>query len=238
MKKQSSQTVRHLSQHGFTLLELMISVAILSAVIGVVVEGMKNIQIRNTNDVNKVGLTQESRQFMDQILRDLRQSGNPGLAMFDVATLSSTGCTPSGVPCCAANTNVACGLTSFSSSAITFEGDIDGSGVSQVTVKLAQDMTGAACTTVPCILLRGTVLKSVGGTPPYYTELTGVINTSIFSATEYDGSTYVTTDGLSQIRNVGATIYVRGNQPDAGTGVYPEVTLVSAARLNNGSEDQ
>jgi prepilin-type N-terminal cleavage/methylation domain-containing protein len=230
---------RKRSRRGFSLLELMVSLAILSAVIGVVVQGIRTIQVRNTSDTNKVGLTQESRQFMDQILRDLRQSGNPSLAMFDVATLSSTGCSPAGVACCNANTNVACGLTSFSASAITFEGDIDGSGVSQITVKLAQDVNGAACTAVPCVLLRGTVLKTIGGTPPYFTQLTGVMNTSIFTATKYDGSAYnSSTDSLSMIRNVGLSLYVRSTQADLDTGTYPEVTLVSAARLNNGSDDQ
>jgi prepilin-type N-terminal cleavage/methylation domain-containing protein len=226
------QEARRTQERGFSFLELMLTMVVLSVVIGVVLEGVTTIQIRNTSDTNKVALTQESRQFMDQILRDLRQSGYPSLAMFDPTTLTSA-------TNCNSDTGVACGLTSFSTTSIVFEGDVDGSGVSQVYVKLVQDSTGAACTTTPCILERGTVSKSVGGTPAYYTELTNIINTTIFTAYKYDGTTYnSSTDTLSQIRNIGITLYVQASQPDADTSAYPEITMVSEARLNNGSEDQ
>ena len=103
--------------------------------------------------------------------------------MFDPTTLTSA-------TTCSMDTNVACGLTSFSSTALVFEGDVDGSGVSQVYLQLAQNVNGGACVTLPCVLRRGTVLKSVGGTPPYYTELNNVNNKSIFTAYKYDGSAY------------------------------------------------
>jgi prepilin-type N-terminal cleavage/methylation domain-containing protein len=233
MEMTHNRSSRRSIARGFSLLELLVSLAILSTVMAVVIEGIRTIQVRNTSTTNKVALTQESRQFMDQILRDLRQSGFPGLTMFDPTTLtSSTNCN--------SDTGVACGLTSFSSSAITFEGDVDGSGVSQIYVKLVQDTTGAACTAVPCIVERGTVLKSVGGTPAYYTDLTNVMNTNIFTAYKYDGTTYNAANGdtLSMIRNVGITLYVQSTQSDADTSTYPEITMVSEARINNGSEDQ
>ena len=68
-------------QRGFTLLELMVALVILTTVIGVLTDGMIQVQKRSASDINKVGVAQESRQFMDQILRDLRQSGFPSLAM-------------------------------------------------------------------------------------------------------------------------------------------------------------
>ena len=121
---------RRKAQRGFSLLELIVAVSILTAVIAVVTDGIMHIEKKSASDVNKVGLAQESRQFMDQILRDLRQSGYPSLAMFDPTTLtSSTDCT--------LDNNVACGLISFSSSAIQFEGDIDGSGVSEVYIQVS-----------------------------------------------------------------------------------------------------
>jgi prepilin-type N-terminal cleavage/methylation domain-containing protein len=48
-------------QGGFTLLELMISVAILTMVVGVVVQGLTKLQQRNTQETAKVDLTQEAR---------------------------------------------------------------------------------------------------------------------------------------------------------------------------------
>ena len=206
-------------QRGFTILELIVSVAILTTVVGVLTDGIMKIQKKSASDVNKVGLAQESRQFMDQILRDLRQSGFPSLAMFD----SSTGVTTS-------SSNVAIGLISFSSSAIQFEGDIDGSGVSEVYIQAVVPAGGC-----PCTVQRGTVLKSVGGTPAYYTELDNVMSQNVFTAYKYDGSAWVSgTDSLSLIKNIGITLYVRSPTPDVNqSATYPTTTMVSEVRINN-----
>jgi len=211
---------RRKAQHGFTLLELIVSVSILTAVIGVVTTGIMDIQKKSASDVNKVGLAQESRQFMDQILRDLRQSGFPSLAMFDPASGVTT-----------SSNNVAIGLISFSTSAIQFEGDIDGSGVSEVYIQVVVPTGGC-----PCVVQRGTVLKSVGGTPDYYTELDNVMSQNIFTAYKYDGSAWVSgTDDISLIKNIGITLYVQSPTPDVNqsTATYPTTTMVSEVRINN-----
>jgi prepilin-type N-terminal cleavage/methylation domain-containing protein len=213
---------------GFSLLELMVSLSILTIVIGVVTDGIVQIQKKSASDVNKVGLAQESRQFMDQILRDLRQSGYPGLAMFDPTTLTSgTNCT--------LDATVACGLISFSTTAIQFEGDIDGSGISEIYVHIVVPGSGNC----PCTVQRGTVSKvsyMIGGTPAYYTELDNVMGQNIFTAYKYDGSAWVSgTDALSLIKNVGITLYVQSPLPDTNylSTTYPTTTMVSEARINN-----
>ncbi len=220
---QSSGEMDHATwaQRGFTLLELMIVLAILTTVIGVVTSGIMQIEKRSASDVNKVGLAQEARQFMDQILRDLRQCGYPGLALFDPAT---------GVM--SSSPYVADGLISFSSSAIQFEGDIDGSGVSEVYIQVVVPPSGNC----PCTVQRGTVLKSVGGTPAYYTELDNVMSQNIFTAYKYDGSAWnSSTDSLSLIKNIGVTLYVQSPLPDVNQSVvtYPTTTMVSEIRINN-----
>ena len=213
------------AQRGFSILELIVAIGILTTVIGVVTDGIVQIERKSASDVNKVGLAQESRQFMDQILRDMRQSGYPSLAMFDPSTLTSaTDCTQ--------DNNVACGILSFSTSAIQFEGDIDGSGVSEVYIQVVVPTSGSC----PCTVQRGTVLKSVGGTPAYYTELDNVMTQNIFTAYKYDGSTWVSgTDGLSLIKNIGVTLYVQSPTPDVNQSseTYPTTTMVSAVRINN-----
>jgi type II secretory pathway pseudopilin PulG len=213
------------AQLGFSLLELIVAIGILTTVIGVVTNGIMMVEKKSASDVNKVGVSQESRQFMDQILRDMRQSGFPSMAMFDPSLLTS------GTDCTLDN-NVACGIRSFSTSAIQFEGDIDGSGVSEVYIQVVVPANGNC----PCTVQRGTVLKSVGGTPSYYTELDNVMSQSVFTAFKYDGSAWVSaTDGLSLIKNIGVTLYVQNPTPDVGqtSTTYPTTTMVSSVRINN-----
>jgi prepilin-type N-terminal cleavage/methylation domain-containing protein len=214
------------SQRGFSLVELMAATAILTIVIGVLTDGMMQVQQKSASDVNKVGMAQEARQFMDQILRDLRQCGFPSLAMFD----SSISPTPT-----VNSSYVAGGLISFSSSAIQFEGDIDGSGVSEVYLQVVVP-AGGSC---PCTLQRGTVTKAsylLGGTPAYYTELDNLMSQNVFTAYKYDGTAYNSaTDQLSDIKNIGVTLYIRSPLPDVNVSsvTYSTTTMVSEARINN-----
>jgi prepilin-type N-terminal cleavage/methylation domain-containing protein len=142
------------TQRGFSLVEMIVTIAILTTVIAVVTDGIVQIEKKSASDVNKVGAAQESRQFMDQILRDIRQSGYPSLGMFDPTTLVANPTAPPAVVC-TNNVNVACGLINFSSSAIQFEGDIDGSGVSVVYLQVVVPTSGSC----PCTVQRGTVQK-------------------------------------------------------------------------------
>jgi prepilin-type N-terminal cleavage/methylation domain-containing protein len=219
------QTIISRMPRGFSLVELMVVMAILMIVVSVLTNGMIQIQKHSASEVSKVGVAQESRQFMDQILRDLRQCGYPSLAMFD----SSVSPTPT-----LTSANVAGGLVSFSSTAIQFEGDIDGSGVSEVYLQVVLP-PGGNC---PCTLQRGTVSKEsylLGGKPDYYTELDYLMNQNVFTAYEYDGTAYNPSDSLANIKNIGITLYVRSPQPDANisTTTYPTTTMISEARINN-----
>jgi prepilin-type N-terminal cleavage/methylation domain-containing protein len=210
------------SQRGFSLVELMAATAILTIVMAVLTAGMMQIQQKSASDVNKVGMAQEARQFMDQILRDLRQCGFPSLTMFD-ASISPT---PT------LNSNyVAGGLLSFSSSAIHFEGDVDGSGVSEIYLQVVVPTSGSC----PCTLQRGTIAKP-GTTPDYYTELDNLMSQNVFTAYKYDGTAYNSaTDQLSDIKNIGVTLYIRSPLPDvnASSVTYSTTTMVSEARINN-----
>jgi hypothetical protein len=210
---------------------MIVTLAILTTVIGVVTDGIIQIEKKSATDMNKVGTAQESRQFMDQILRDLRQSGYPGVGLFDPATLVANPTAPPAVVC-TNNVNVACGLVNFSSSAIQFEGDIDGSGVNVVYIQVVVPTSGSC----PCTVQRGTVPKVTGGTPAYYTELDNVMNQTPFTAYKFDGSAWVSgTDSLSQIKNIGVTLYVQNPVPDTNerSSVYPTTTMVSEVRINN-----
>lgn len=225
-------------QRGFTMLELLISVAILSIVMGVVVEGITTMQARNSVEANKLDLTQETREFMDQIVNDLHQAGYPGLNMFEPASLASaTDCT--------VDNSLACGFISVTNNAIQFEGDVDGSGVSEEWIQLVQTngANAPACTTPPCVIQRGTISKATWakglGTPPeYYTEVVGVMNTAVFTAYLYDGSQAAlpanhALGNLANIAAIGITLYVKSSQADPKTGQNPTVTMVSTVKISN-----
>lgn len=225
-------------QRGFSLLEMLASLAILSIVFGVIVEGITTMQERNFVETNKLDLTQESREFMDQIVNDLDQVGFPSMIMFVPAALASkTDCTQ--------DANVACGFISVTTNAIQFEGDVDGTGVSEEWIQLVNtNGPGAvACTTPPCVIQRGTLSKSAwilapGTFPPFYTEVNGVMNTTVFSAFKADGTpatlpAVAGNGNLPGITAIGITLYVKSSQPDPKTGLYPTVTMVSTAKINN-----
>jgi len=68
-------SIVQLRQSGFSLLELMAVLAILSVVLAVVMSGVTELQKKSSSETAKVDLTQQSRQFMDQIVRDLHHAG-------------------------------------------------------------------------------------------------------------------------------------------------------------------
>lgn len=214
-------------QRGFSLLEMMMTLAILTIVLAVVTDALMTMQARNVVETGKVDLTQQSREFMDQIISDIHQSGFPSIKLFDPSTLASSNCS--------LDAGVACGLVSVTPNSLQFEGDVDGSGVSEVFIEEVP-ATGPC----PCTIQRGTVPKSTfvlnpNATPPYYTEVVNVMNTSIFTAYESDGTpvTLPVTSAMENIADIQMTLYVKSTQPDPKTNLYPTVTMVAAAKITN-----
>lgn len=216
----NGRNIPRVRQRGFTILEVMIAVAILTAVLAVVVESLVQLQQKNSTEVSRVDLTQESRQFMDQIVNDVHQTGFPNVRMYDPGAV-----TPA--------SNIAQGLVNVSSTAIQFEADVDGSGVSEVYVQLVVPNGGC-----PCTIQRGTISKALalaGQTPFYYTEVNNVMNTNIFSVYDFAGNTLsLPTDPseLPNIKTVKMTLNVMSRFQDSD-GSYPTITMSSEAKLNN-----
>jgi prepilin-type N-terminal cleavage/methylation domain-containing protein len=234
-------------QRGFSLVELLVAVVILSIVFGVVVQGITTMQERNFVETNKLDLTQQTREFMDQIVNDLDQAGYPSLNMFDPSQLTQPG---AGVPICQVNNNLSCGFVSVSPTSIQFEGDVDGSGVSEEWIQLVQTNGAGAvpCTAPPCVIQRGTISKAswangAGTAPVYFTEVSGVMNTTVF--TPYWNSGLLVTplpanQANAELRNIaaiGITLFVKSSQPDPKTGLYPTVTMVSTAKVSNAQSE-
>lgn len=218
--------LRGRSQRGFSLLELLFAIAILAVVVAVIVRGVTQLQKTNTSQAVNVDLTQESRQFMDQVVEDLHQVGFPSVNMFDPVTS-------------AANPNLyAVGLVSISSTAIQYEGDVDGTGVSEVFVQLSP--SGGPC---PCTLRRGALSKALyagGGAPTYYTEVDGVNNLNIFTAYDKAGNAIalpcagtVCADGssMANIKDIGVLLNVRSNTPNPTNRAYTYLTMSTEAKI-------
>lgn len=216
------------SKRGFSLLEMMVALLVLTIVIGVVTKAIETMQARNVVESSKVDLTQQTREFMDQIVSDIHQSGFPSIKLFDPSTLTSA-------TNCSLDAGVACGLVKVTATSMQFEGDVDGSGVSEVYIQ--EVPAGGPC---PCTIQRGTVPKSTyvanpAAQPPYYTEVDNVMNTAIFSAYYSDGTpvSLPASSSMFNVANIGITLYVKSAQPDPKTNQYPTVTMVASAKITN-----
>lgn len=235
---------------GFSLLELMISLAIMLTIFAVVLKALEQMEHRNAAETAKVDTAQETRDFIDQIVRDVHVVGFP------------PGRVLSGNPGCSGNAGVSCGVVSYSPTQVIYEGDLDGTGtVYQITVQVVAPASGEC----PCVLQRGVVTKAqaiAGQVPTYFTEVNGVLNSgngagvSNFSANPGGPgsySSYTTTDvfdaydvnaasvgscsaatipDCSSIRSLQITANVVPASPDPVTQVFPVFSITSKARLN------
>lgn len=203
----------------------MVVIVLLVIAMAIATDGLMQMQKRASADTGKVDMTQMSRQFVDQIVNDLHQTGYPGSKIYD----------PGSPP---PATNVAAGLLAVDANAVEFEADIDGSGnVSHVWLNLlwsngtAVSSGTGAC---PCTLQRGTLYKSQVGTlaVPYYTEVNNVTNTNIFTFYQFDGSVWDPTTSMSNIKAVRVTVNVQSSVADMD-GSFPTITMASEAKINN-----
>lgn len=185
-------------QRGFSLLEMLLALGILTTVMGVILTGLSDLQKKQNNEQNKLDISQEGREFMDQIIRDLHQSGYPGQQLYTAATFTGLAGGPT------TSQNVAVGLVSFSSTDLWFEGDVDGDGqINVVRYTLFDDGTGHC----PCTLKRSQSIKANGVAPlsqtsvNYNVEVQDLVNSYSQSPYPIFGSTYmggnsVTNDSL------------------------------------------
>jgi prepilin-type N-terminal cleavage/methylation domain-containing protein len=242
-------------RRGFSLLEMIVALAILTLVIGVAVEGLTQMQRRDFAEQSKTDTVQETRDFVDQMVRDLHDVGYPPRVVFKDRPLCSSG-----------DPKISCSLIYFSPTQIQYEGDLDGTGtVYQVWMQLAVPASGKC----PCILQRGVISKAAalgGGRPTYYTEVNGVLNSGdgaggstygvdlpgpgsydtyatadVFSAYQIDASQISilcsNATGCSSIASLQITVNVASKFADPQTQTYPVYSITSKARVNNSKED-
>jgi prepilin-type N-terminal cleavage/methylation domain-containing protein len=246
-------------QAGFSLLEMMMVLGILSLVMGVTMTAINDVQKRARVEEAKVDLNQESREFVEQVIRDLHQAGYPPKSMYAATT-------PPGPPA----TTYAVGLVAGDQTSITFEGDVDGDGsVETVQYQLSTDPAAVPAVPpgqCPCRLQRSSLPKGTPGTN-FSTEVDQVINSAggagawtvawsfnisptvqvqndvYYAAYKaepvfryYDGNGAELVPPLADVtlvRSVRITVNTASRIPDPVTHAYPASSMSASARIAN-----
>ena len=158
---------------GFSVMELLVAMFIMALISGLVMQGVMNALQRYQTEEYRTDMAQQSREFLDQIIRDLHNIGYPGIRMYAPGVL---GATPAAIN---SNASYAVGLVAVSATDVWFEGDLDNSGRVQSVRYQLQNVNGFC----PCTMRRGTAIK-VGGVAPdaqapaFNVELQNVLNSA------------------------------------------------------------
>ncbi|HKV92623.1 MAG TPA: prepilin-type N-terminal cleavage/methylation domain-containing protein [Candidatus Angelobacter sp.] len=231
---------------GFSLLELLLAVALLLVISGAIFSLISNMQSRYLAEENRLTAVDSTREFVDQMVRDLHQNAFPHPRMF---APSFTGTQPY------TNASIAAGMVVATPTQVQFEANLDGSasGVQVIVYRLTKN--GALVTDLtqcPCVLQRGQQAKVNGvapesqAGPPFTTEVDNVINPAtepLFrffdqSGNELTGlpafnSAASNGGGIAAVYTVKISVTVQGQTADPKTHLYPEVTYTATAQMNN-----
>lgn len=234
------------SQTGFSLIELMLVVLLLSIVVGAIFTQINRAQVRYRVEDQRLDLTQQERDFIDQFTRDLHQAGYPSATQFGGRLDLSSKLT-------------AVGIWTISPTDLKMEADVDGSGVvREISYHYDDGTAWAGPGANPCPCLRrssspkqDTVLPWNQNPPVYYTEVQNIIavpGQPILQAYAADGSlldisagkiltsaalTDPTYQFLLNIKNVRITFTTQAVGRDTDAKKSIQVTMTGMARLPN-----
>jgi type II secretory pathway pseudopilin PulG len=235
------------SQAGLSLVELLMVVLLLSIILGALFSQINRAQTRYGAESQKIDLTQEEREFIDQFTRDLHQAGYPNAAIYgNTLPLNSA--------------KVAAGIWYISNTDLWLEGDLDGDGFVEETQYHYDDgstWAGPGPNPCPCIK-RSSVAKTKDdypwnqGNPVYYSEVQNIIaipGQPFFTAYQADGTPVdlsvpillgsgsalntAAQSALHAIKSVRITITAQALSKDADAHKDIQVTMNGTARLPN-----
>ena len=217
-------------QAGFSLLELLMVVLLLSIIVGALFTQIERAQVRYRVEDQKLDITQQEREFIDQFTRDLHQAGFPAVTVYGGQYDLTSNFT-------------AAGVWSVSDTDLRMEGDVDGSGV--VSVVEYSYVAGAS----PCPCLRRSATPKQPGlalsaqvTGTNYTQVENVVPIAgqpIFAAYDANGNQLSSSvalandNGLPNIKSVRITVTTQGTNKDSDTKRDIQVTMTGMARLVN-----
>ncbi len=159
------------SQKGFTLLEMMVSVAIFIVICGAMFILLNMSQLQYQTDSQILSSFQQARLGLDQIARDVNDAGYPPQNHFAVTPAanlyanSPVAWSPNypGTPCLIGTAGGGT-CTTPGDFDVIFEGDFDGTGVKWIRYQLQGT-----------VLMRGVVNKVAGADPAATTAAAGVM---------------------------------------------------------------
>ncbi len=227
------------TRKGFSLIEMMIVVFVLTLIVGAMFRQIDRAQTRYSVESQKLDLTQQNRDFIDQFTRDLHQAGYPSPLIYgNRLDLSSY--------------RTAAGIWSISTTDLRMEADVDGDGiVDEIAYHL--DTTAGGADNCPC-LKRASVPKVDGmpwaqPDPLYYTQVQNIVTITgqpFFIAYSNTGAaidlttptvlgsaslTDPTYQFLHTIRNVGIQFTTQAQGRDLDTKKSIQVTMTGMARV-------
>jgi prepilin-type N-terminal cleavage/methylation domain-containing protein len=224
-------------EQGFSLMELMVVLLLLSVLMGSVFRQINQMQARAHTEQSRSDVFQEAREFVDQLSRDLSQAGYPNVRNWAPGVLSTPTINDS---------RNAVGLVKVAADELRFEGDIDGNGtVDSVVYSLTNNGTGCPC------LQRSEQTKLAAnpltgqGTPAFAgTSVQGVQNGTsadpIFLAFRTDGSSVTlpvdinnNAATMAQIAAIGVSLTVRAENRDLENRQRPQTNVQTTIWLSN-----
>lgn len=238
-------------EKGFSLVELMMVVLLLTIILGALFSQINKSQQRYKVEDQRLDLTQQERDFIDQFTRDLHQAGYPALWQYGNRFDFSSNLT-------------AVGVWSISPTTISMEADVDGDGiVDEISYTYDDGSTWPAANGPnPCPCLKRSSSPKVNGTlpwaqpaPKYFTQVQNIIPIPgppgapiFFRAYRSDGveldissgrtltntaNTDPTYQFMQNMKNVRITFTTQGASNDSETKQSIQVTMTGMARLPN-----
>src|ERR1700719_5016980 len=238
-------------QHGFSLIEMMLVVAIMGVISAGILSQMNEAQQRGYSEQVKLDNFQEARDFVDQFFRDINQIGYPSSRLVDTTSLTWAPALTTQATYAWANTYIfdnrmAMGFVKIDANAVQFEGAMIGNGVVQ---SIIYQINGSGSCNL--CLQRSQVDKAsasplTGQATNWGTEVNDVLSNPIFSYFKADGtqipnaslpidiSTSAGAQTLASIKTIKISLTIRNNSViDRKTSQAIETNFEGEVSINN-----